>query len=238
MYIQKFNYHSLTRENVNGSRQYNTPDKSRVPSVTTILSATEPPEKKQALNEWRKRVGTEKAQSITTAAANRGTRMHSYLEKYVKEGNIGKCGSNPFAKQSYVMAEKIVENGLSQCQEFWGTEVSLFFPKIYAGTTDCVGVHDGKECIIDFKQTNKEKRREWIDDYFLQLLFYGTAHNELYNTNIKRGVIMMCIKPEMTDLGIITTEPKYQEFVIENDEWEHYEQKMWKRIEEYYIKFG
>lgn len=238
MYIPKFQYHPLTRENVNGARQYNTPDKNRVPSVTTILSATEPPEKKQALNEWRKRVGVEKAQQITTDSANRGTKMHTYLENYVKSGYHSAIPKNPFHRASHAMADSVIKQGLINCDEYWGVEVPLYFPKIYAGTTDCVGLHSTQESIIDFKQTNKAKKREWIDDYFLQLCAYAEAHNEVYNTNIKKGVIMMCIKPEEDKDGLMIGTPIYQEFILEGSDFEHFRTRWWQRVEEYYIKFG
>jgi genome maintenance exonuclease 1 len=124
------------------------------------------------------------------------------------------------------MAKSIIDKGLINCEEFWGTEVSLYFPKIYAGTTDLIGVHQGSPAIMDHKQTNKLKKREWIDDYFSQLVFYGTAHNEVYQTNIKKGVIFMC-----------TADNVYQEFILEGGEWEIYESKMWDRIEKYYKQF-
>ena len=121
------------------------------------------------------------------------------------------------------MAHCIIQNGLSKCSEFWGTEVGVYFPKIYAGTTDCIGVHDGAEAIIDFKQTNKPKKREWIEDYFVQLLMYATAHNEVHGSNIRKGVILMC-----------SADKEYQEFIIEGSDWELYASKMWARLEQYY----
>lgn len=222
----KFNYVPLSRENIDGSRKYSTPDGLKLPSVTTILDATKPEEKKKALQDWRNRVGHEKAQAITTEAAGRGTRMHKWLENYVKTGSTGDPGTNPYSIQSHKMAQSIIYQGLSKCNEFWGTEVPLYFPKIYAGTTDLVGVHDGAEAIMDHKQTNKLKKREWIDDYFVQLVFYATAHNELYGTNIHKGVIFMCSADNI-----------YQEFIIEGDEWIKYVDLMWKRIEQYYLQF-
>jgi genome maintenance exonuclease 1 len=155
----KFNYVELKRETIDGSRKYITPDGFKVPSVTTILDATKSEESKKALHEWRKRVGVEKAQQITTEAAGRGTRMHKWLENYVKTGETGEPGSNPYSKQSHTMAHSIISQGLSNCTEFWGTEVSLYFPEVYAGTTDLVGVHNGDEAIMDHKQTNKPKKR-------------------------------------------------------------------------------
>lgn len=220
----KFNYIPLSKENVDGSRKYSTPDGLKLPSVTTILEATKPIEKKKALQEWKNRVGHKQAQAITTEAAGRGTRMHKFIEDYIKTGKLNDPGLNPYSIQSHKMAQSIIYQGLSKCNEFWGTEVSLYFPKVYAGTTDLVGVHDGSDAIMDHKQSNKLKKREWIDDYFLQLAFYATAHNEVHGTNIRKGVIFMC-----------TADNIYQEFIVEGAEWDKYVDMMWRRIEEYYI---
>lgn len=227
MYIpNKFNYVHINRESVNGERRYATPDGEKLPSVTTILSATTPKEKVQALQEWRNRVGHKQAQAITTEAAGRGTRMHKWLEDYVKTGQIGVPGSNPYSVQSHKMAESIIYQGLSKCTEFWGTEVGLYFPKVYAGTTDLVGVHDGSEAIMDHKQTNKLKKKEWIDDYFIQLAAYANAHNEVHGTKIRKGVVFMCSADNI-----------YQEFIIEGNEFDSWTDKWWKRVEQYYTQF-
>lgn len=222
----KFPYIELKREQTDGSRKYVTPDGFKVPSVTTILSATAPKEKLIALQNWRKSVGEKRATEITTEAANRGTRMHKWLENYIKNGNTGDPGSNPFSQQSHAMAQSIINLGLSNCDEFWGTEISLYFPQIYAGTTDLVGIHKGVECIMDHKQTNKPKKREWIDDYFLQLAAYATAHNEVYNTRIRKGVIFMCSKDN-----------QYQEFIVEGVDFDNYVSLWYKKLEEYYTQF-
>ena len=222
----KFKYIAINRETVDGQRKYSTPDGEKLPSVTTILDATKSEESKKALFEWRKRVGEKQAQAITTEAAGRGTRMHKWLENYVKTGSTGEPGSNPYSIQSHKMAQSIIYQGLSKCNEFWGTEVPLYFPKIYAGTTDLVGVHDGAEAIMDHKQTNKLKKREWIEDYFLQLAAYANAHNEVYGTNIRKGVIFMCSADNI-----------YQEFIIEGSEFDHWTDRWFRRVEEYYMKF-
>lgn len=235
MYNQKFNYQSLTRKEINGRRRYVTPDDQYLPSVTTILDATKPAESVKQLNEWKKRVGHEKAQQISTEAANRGTKMHTFLEHYIRDGKLSDKPQNPFHHSSWHMADVVINNGLTKCNEFWGIEVPVYFPNIYAGTTDCVGVHADQQSIIDFKQTNKPKKREWIDDYFMQLCAYAEAHNELHGTNINRGVIMMCVKPEVNDRGIITKNPEYQEFILESDEFAVYSNKWWKRVEQYYL---
>lgn len=238
MYTPKFQYAPLTRQVVDGKRQYNTPDNGRVPSVTTILDTTKPEENRQALREWQQRIGVEKARAITTQAANRGTKMHTYLENWVRNGSIGQKPGNPFHLASYQMADSVVKQGLVNCQEFWGVEVPLYFPTVYAGTTDCVGIHQVQESIIDFKQSNKAKKREWIDDYFLQLCAYAEAHNEIHNTNIKRGVIMMCIRPKEDVDGMPIGPSIYQEFILEGSEFEKYRSLWWHRVEQYYKIVG
>jgi genome maintenance exonuclease 1 len=235
MYNPKFPYHELSRTSEEGQRLYQTPDGKKVPSVTTILSATQPEEKKQALQNWRKRVGTEKAQQITTEAANRGTRMHTYLEHYVKTGEMKDRGSNPFGWASHAMAETVIRDGLKNVDEYWGVEIPLYFPSLYAGTTDCVGIHSGAESIIDFKQTNKPKRQDWIEDYYLQLVAYALAHNEVYGTNIRKGVVLMCVKPEVDAMGNPLTRPQYQEFILKPEDFDYWADQWWRRLEQYYL---
>ena len=226
MITNKYNYVPMQRVEVDGKRRYLTPDGEKLPSVTTILDATKSEESKQALNNWRKRVGVQKAQEITTEAAGRGTRMHKWLENYIKTGETGEPGSNPYSVQSHMMANSIIKQGLVNCNEFWGTEVALYYPQIYAGTTDLCGIHNGSEAIMDHKQTNKPKKREWIEDYFVQLAAYANAHNEVHGTNIRKGVIFMC---DPTGL--------YQEFIIEGDEFDSYTNLWFKRVEKYYLQF-
>ena len=220
---------------IDGKRFYETPDGNKLPSVTTILDKTKSQEKIQALNNWRKRVGVEKAQEITTEAANRGTRMHTYLEQYVKDGMIKERGSNPFSWPSHAMAQVVIDQGLRNVNEFWGIEVPLYFPGIYAGTTDGAGMHLNQEAILDYKQTNRPKKREWIDDYFVQLCAYAEAHNEVYGTKIRKGVILMCVKPEIDHNNSIIKPPEYQEFVLEGAEYDKYRDQWWRKVEQYYL---
>lgn len=223
----KFNYTSLTRETIDGKRLYTCPSGQKLPSVTTVLSNTQPVEKIIALENWRKAVGYAKAQEITTMAANRGTRMHKYIEEYIITGELKNPGSNPYSKQSHQMATQIINNGLKNVNEFWGVEVSLYFPGLYAGSTDLVGVHNGKESIMDHKQSNKVKTNKDIEDYKIQLAFYSAAHNEVYGTNIKKGVIFMC-----------TQDYQYLEFILEGREFDKYTNVVWDRLEQYYTKNG
>lgn len=235
MYNPKFDYKPIPRVVVEGKRFYATPDGARLPSVTTILDRTKPEEKRQALENWKRSVGVERAQQITSEAANRGTRMHTYLERYIKDGAMPARGSNPFSWPSYAMAQTIIDQGLRHVSEFWGIEVPLYFPEIYAGTTDGAGLHLNEECILDYKQTNKPKRREWIDDYFMQLAAYAEAHNEVYGTAIKKGVVLMCVKPDLDAEHNIIGQPQYQEFVLEGSEFDYYRAAWWRRVEQYYL---
>jgi len=221
--IEKYTYSKLTRDESTGKRLYATPTGHKVPSVTTILDKTKPAETRIALANWRKAVGEKKAQEITTEAANRGTRMHKYLEDYVTQGFLSPPGSNPFSQQSHKMAECIIEKGFGAVSEVWGNEVPLYFPELYAGTTDCVGVHNGEQSILDYKQTNKPKKIEYIDDYFIQLTAYALAHNEVHGTNIRKGVILMCSK-----------DFEYQEFILKPEDFDYWTERWCKRVEEYY----
>lgn len=236
MYNPKYPYSEIKRESVDGKRLYATPDGKRVPSVTTILSATQPEEKKKIIKEWQQRVGVEKAQAITTEAANRGTKMHTYLENYVKDGVLAEAPKNVFHLPSYVMAETIITRGLVNVDEVWGTEVPVYFPGIYAGTTDLAGVHAGNESIMDHKQSNRVKKAEWIDDYKIQLAAYAEAHNEVYGTKIRKGVVFMAVKPKMNEQTMEILEPPvYQEFVVEGADFEYWRKEWWKRVEQYYL---
>ena len=220
---ERYTYTKLTRDESQGKRLYACPDGSKVPSVTTILDKTKPAESRLALANWKKAVGEVKAQEIVTEAASRGTRMHTYLENYIKGEPLKETVTNPYAQQSLDMAKIVVSQGFPKIEEVWGSEVPLYFPELYAGTTDCVGIHDGDESILDFKQTNKPKKLEWIDDYFLQLTAYALAHNEIHGTNIRKGVILMCSK-----------DYQYQEFILEPKDFDYWTNRWCDRVSEYY----
>jgi genome maintenance exonuclease 1 len=158
------------------------------------------------------------------------------LENYIKGQPLKETVSNPYAQQSLVMARHVIAQGFTKISEVWGNEVSLYYPGIYAGTTDCVGIHSGKESILDFKQTNKPKKKEWIEDYFLQLAAYSLAHNHVYGTNIRHGVILMCAKPEEVSKNV-WSEPTFQEFILEGSDFDYWVDRWWDRVQEYYQKY-
>lgn len=235
MITQKYNYKPLDRTTIEGKRHYCLPDGSKVPSVTTILDKTAPPEKKEALAKWKAAVGQDRAQQITTEAANRGTRMHAYLEHYVLSADMKPLPGNPFGHASWFMAAEVILQGLQpNVTEFWGTEVPLYYSGLYAGTTDCLGLWKGKPAIMDFKQSNKVKKREWIEDYFLQLAAYAAAHNDMHGTDINTGVILMAVQPKIHVDGSYD-KPQYLEFVVEGDEFKYWSDEWMKRVELYYL---
>lgn len=211
---KKFDYIAISRQEENGIRKYNTPDGNRLASVTTILSATKD---MTHLNEWRARVGSAEATRIVTEAAKLGSGMHTNLENYI----LDKPMVGTFMDRA--LANVIIKHGLCNVDEVWGTEVALYSTELFAGTTDLVGCHNGIPTIIDFKNSLREKKREWIDDYAAQLAAYSLAHNEMYGTNIQRGVIM-----------IATRDATYQEFVFEGREFDRGVNLWLEALDKYY----
>jgi genome maintenance exonuclease 1 len=220
-FVEKFQYKNCKQINdpVTRKRVYLTPDGESLPSVTTILSSTKD---MTALNEWRDRIGWDKAAQITKEAAGVGTAMHSNLERFIA-GIQRQPGNNPVHVQANKMADVIIENGLKNVEEIWAMEQSLYFPGLYSGTTDLVAVYKGNPSVCDYKQTNKPKKEEWIDDYKIQLVAYILAHNEVYGTNIREGHVFMCSR----DL-------QYQQFDLWPNEFDHWQEEWLKKVEEYY----
>ena len=217
---KKFIYPKSQREIINGKRHYDI-KAQKLPSVTTILSATQSEEKQASLAAWRNRVGEHEATRIVDDAATRGTAMHKILEEYIQ--GQGYLDLTPTGLNAHNMAIQVIQNGLSNVTEYYGLEATLYYPGLYAGATDMIGVHKGQDAIIDFKQTNKPKKREWIEDYCLQLAGYAMAHNFIYKTSITKGVIMMCSKDNY-----------YQEFVIEGAELQKYKHEFLRKVGQYY----
>lgn len=223
--VERFTYHPLTKEDggPNG-RVYIDPHGNKLPSVTTILDKTKSEETKKALEAWQRRMGQKKADEIKNEAAFRGTLMHNYLEKHLK-GLNPQSGTNYYHKHSYKMAGVILETYLKPfLDEFWALESALYYPELYAGTTDMVGVYKGIPSIIDFKQTNKPKTDERIADYKVQLAAYLSAHNKIHGTDIKQGVILMCSK-DLAPQSWIIGESDMNAAI---DQW-------WNRVSQYHL---
>jgi len=186
--VQKYNYESLKRQD-GETRFYLTPDGQSLPSVTSVLSKTKD---KSFLKAWRERVGEKAAEKIMADSSQIGTALHLYIEHYVNKHKYEDL--TDIGVKAKTMAQVIIdhENGLKKISEVWGSEVHLYYPGKYAGTTDMIGLYDGRPTIIDFKQTNRPKRREWVQDYLMQLAAYALAHNKIFDTEIDQGVILMC----------------------------------------------
>lgn len=228
-FIEKFQYKSCRQINdpVTKKRVYQTPDGETLPSVTTILSSTKD---MTHLNEWKKRIGEDKANQITREAAGVGTGLHSNLEKFLA-GITRQPGNNPVHVKANAMANIIIENGLKYVDEVWAIEQSLYFPGLYSGTTDLVGVYKGNPAVMDYKQANKPKKAEWIEDYFLQLVAYILAHNEVYGTNIQEGHVFMCVRG---DDPMKVGGEMYQQFDLWPEDFIKYQNLWLNKVEEYY----
>ena len=215
-----YKYPSSTRSLIEGNRHYDVSNEI-LPSVTTILQATQSDDKKASLAKWRRKVGENEAEKIRDEAARRGTAMHEFLEMHLRGDKLLDLSDAGQAARS--MARIIIEQGLKDVEEIWGSEVTLFYPGLYAGQTDLCGVYNGRESIIDFKQTNKPKRREWVEDMFLQLAAYAMAHDQIYGTCIDQGVILMCSKDGF-----------FQKFTSNGADFTRFKHKFLGRIDQFY----
>ena len=215
-----YEYPKSMRSVVKDERHYDI-GSSKLPSVTTILAATQSDEKRASLEAWKNKVGGIEADRIKNTAANRGTAMHSYLEMHINGENLLDLTIEGLAARS--MAQTISDKGLTELHEIWGNEVVLYYPELYAGQTDLCGVYQGRDSIIDFKQSNKPKKDEWIEDYKLQLAAYATAHDCVYGTKIEQGVILMC-----------TPDNFFQRFIINGAQFREYKWKWLDKVDHYY----
>ena len=214
---EKYSYAEVTRTTEHGSRTYDI-DGAKLPSVTTILDKTKD---KTYLDRWKAKVGNEEAERIKNYSSKRGTSMHKFIEKHIT--GAGYDDLTEIGVQAKPMAQKIIDVGLTPVTEYYGSEISLYYPGLFAGSTDLVCIHNDKETIIDFKQANRPKREEWIGDYFLQIGAYAMAHDYIHGSNIEQGIIMVC-----------TPDLYFQEFRFEGDEMRQYRHKFLERLNIYY----
>ena len=213
----KYQYKKFSRQEENGQRTYNV-DNKKIPSVTTILSATKSQEDIDSLRRWRDRIGDEAARKTTIDAARRGTEMHYVLEQYIN--GQGYFNLSEEGAKARLMAHKIIEN-MQALEIIYGIEVSFHYEELYAGATDLIGIHGGKPTIIDFKQSNKLKQRNYVEDYYYQIAAYALAHEKNYGP-IDKGLIAICTK----DLV-------YQEFILDKDDLKRYKDKWIQRVEQF-----
>ena len=224
MVLMKWNklykYPRSKREILKGDRHYDVNDE-KLPSVTTILQATQGVEKAESLQQWTEKVGVFEAERIKKRAARRGTAMHSYLETYIQGGQV--LDLRDIGAEAARMARTIIDKGFSDLEEIWGSEVTLFYPNLYAGQTDLCGIYQGRESIVDFKSTNKPKKDEWIKDYKLQMVAYAMAHDQIYGTSVEQGVILMS-----------TPDSFFQKFTINGREFRELKWEWLQRVDDYY----
>jgi genome maintenance exonuclease 1 len=215
-----YEYPKSIRSLIKDERHYEVGDE-KLPSVTTILAATASDEKRESLAKWKLKVGDSKADEIKNQAAKRGTAMHTYLEHHINGGGLLDLSSE--GREAESMAKTIIDKGLGDLHEIWGSEVVLHYPGLYAGATDLCGIYQGRDSIVDFKQSNKPKTDEWIEDYKLQLAAYATAHDYVHRTNIEQGVILM-----------VTPDNFFQRFIINGSQFREYKWKWLERVDKYY----
>ena len=215
-----YHYPPCVRSTTDGIRTYNV-GKEKLPSVTSILQATQSDEKRASLARWQTRVGKDEATRVKEQAASRGSNMHLHLEKHIL--GQGYMDLTEEGKTAQSMAQTVIDKGLGDLQEIWGSEVTLWYPGLYAGATDVVGVYDYEDSIIDFKQSNKPKKKEWIEDYFMQGAAYAMALNQVYGTEISQCVILMC-----------TPDNYFQKFQIKGKEFKQYKHKFLEKVDLYY----
>jgi hypothetical protein len=215
-----YEYPKSIRSLIKDERHYEI-GSSKLPSVTTILNVTSSDEKRASLAKWKAKVGEAEAERVKNTAATRGTAMHSYLEYHLNgQGLLDLSDEGGVARN---MAQTIIDKGLGDLSEIWGNEVVLYYPDLYAGQTDLVGIYQGRDSIIDFKQSNKPKRDEWITDYYLQGAAYAASHDCIYNTNIEQIVVLIC-----------TPDLFFQRFIINGQRFRDYKSDWLRRVDQYY----
>ncbi len=221
--VKRYKYESLLRNDSPEGRKYVTATGESLPSVTTVLDATKD---KSHLDAWVKNVGEEEANRIKNEAAMVGTHMHGCLERFIKHRPI-EVPTSWLAVKGYRMAMTLAENFFPNLTEVWGSEVNVYYPQKYAGSTDMAGVYRNKSAIVDFKQANRMKKRDWIEDYFHQLAAYALAHDAVHGTEIEQGVVLMA-----------SQDGQVQEFVSVGREWAQYKQAWFARLEGFYALHG
>jgi len=215
-----YQYPASVRSLIEDQRHYAI-GSTKLPSVTTILSATQSEEKKASLAKWKAKVGDVQAEAIRNDAALRGTSMHSQVEHYLNGGGLLDLTNE--GQEASSMAKTIIEQGLKDLQEIWASEATLYYDGLYAGATDMVGIYMGRDSIIDLKQTNKPKKIEWVKDYLLQLAAYAMAHDSMHNTQIEQGVILMCSKDNF-----------FQRFIVNGKEFKELKWEWLSRVDQFY----
>ena len=215
-----YEYPKSMRSLINDERHYEV-GTEKLPSVTTILAATQSDEKRESLLKWKERVGEVEAERIRIESTTLGSSMHTYLEHYIL--GQGLLDLTTQGVQAQKMAKVVIEQGLPELTEIWALEATLHMPKRYAGAADCIGIYQGRDSIIDFKTTNRPKQDAWIHNYYHQLCLYAAAHNAVYNTKIDQGVILM-----------VSRDNFFQRFIINGARFRQFTEEALNLVDKYY----
>jgi len=219
-----YQYPELKRVDKEIGRFYLDSKDKTVPSVTTVLGKTS--DKSESIQKWRKKVGDEEADRITKQSTDIGSMVHEALENFLNEKDWKNFSDDQNGVIANRITNKFIDTGIKSISEVWGLEVGLILDGLYAGTADCVGKINDIPSIIDFKTSRRMKRREWIEDYFLQGCAYANAHNVMFGTEIKQVVILM------VDRDLL-----FQEFIVKPAEF-NVLTKLWKkRLIEFHKKY-
>ena len=225
MLVNKYTYPTLERVDLEIGRHYLDSNQNPVPSVTTVLSGTS--KSKDGLIKWRNRVGEEEAERIIKQSTDIGTAVHEAIENYLNGDSWNNFEETHDQLLARKISEKFVNDGLNGITEIWGLEVGLLLDNLYAGTADCVGLYQDIPTLIDFKTAKKIKKREWIEDYFLQGCAYANAHNVMFGTNIEQIVILM-----------VDRDAIFQEFIVRPTEFNFLTRKWKNRLIEFDKKYN
>ena len=220
MITNLYQYPELTRVEKNDVRYYQDSLSNLVPSVTTILSATGD---HSGIDAWKRRVGPKTAKAVVDEATTIGTAVHLAIENYLYGKEWEHFTDDKMGMLAHQIAKRFICDCLGDIDEVWGLESGLVLDGLYAGTADCIGIFRGKPTIIDFKTAKKIKRKDWIEDYFLQGAAYANAHNVMYKTNIESIAILM------VDRDLL-----FKEFLVNSKEFNSYTEKWKKRLIGYY----
>lgn len=225
MLVKKYQYPTLERVELEIGRHYLDSNQKPVPSVTTVLSGTS--KSKNGLIQWRNRVGEEEAERVIKQSTDIGTAVHEAIENYLNGNSWNNFEETHDQLLAQKISKKFINHGLNGITEIWGLEVGLILDNLYAGTADCVGLYQGIPTLIDFKTAKKIKKREWIEDYFLQGCAYANAHNVMFNTNIEQIVILM-----------VDRDSVFEEFIVRPTEFNFLTRKWKNRLLEYDKKYN
>ena len=189
----------ITTESIKGKRFYVTPEGNKYPSITTVLSDRN----EEGIVKWRESVGNDVANQVMRQAASRGTAVHTLIENYLNNEELSKQDVLPVALFVTIKSE------LDNINNIRIQEGGLYSDKLgVAGRVDCIAEYKGKISVIDFKTSTKEKKEEWVENYFIQ----GSAYCEMYEERFSQAI-------EQVVILIVTEDGAVQTFVKDKKDY-------------------